>query len=71
MSVQTIYLPSKQSVKIKNKVLTITYDHPYSEYNFDRKFQDKISPSNQGFETPEEELIEFKGAQEMEGKNFS
>ena len=32
---------------IKNEVINITYDHPYSEYNFERKFQAKLSSSNQ------------------------
>ena len=52
MSVQIIYISSKQSENIKNEVLTITSEHPSSEYNFERKPQDKISTSNQSFEQP-------------------
>ena len=32
--------------------------------NFERKFQSNISPSNQIFEQPEEELIGFKGGKQ-------
>ena len=46
---------------IKNEVLTLTSEHPSSEDKFESKFQDNLSPSNQNFEQPEEELIEFKG----------
>ena len=42
-------------------MLNITSENPSSERNFERKFQDKISPSNKSFEQPEEEFIEFKG----------
>ena len=54
MSVQITDLSSKQSENIQNEVLTITSEHPSSEYNFEVKFQDKISPFNQSFEQPEE-----------------
>ena len=56
---------SKHSENFQNEVLTITYEHPSSEYNFERKFQDKISPYNHIFGQPEEELIEFNGEQQM------
>ena len=49
------------SEHIKNKVLTITSEHPYSEDQFERKFQVKISSSDQGFEKEKKELIDFKG----------
>ena len=39
---------------IQNEVLTVNSEHPYSEDNFERKFQDKISPSDQSFEKQEE-----------------
>ena len=42
------------SEHIKNEVLTIIFEHPYSEHNFERKPQSKISTSNQRFEKPEE-----------------
>ena len=42
---------------IQNEVLTINYEHPHSEDHFERKFQSKISPSDQSFEKQEEELI--------------
>ena len=54
MSFQTTDLSSKQSENIQDEVLTITSEHPSYEYNFERKFHDKISPSNQGLEKPEE-----------------
>ena len=57
MSVQITKLSSKQHENIQNEVLTITSEHPYSECNFERKFQAKIYPSNKSFEQPEEELI--------------
>ena len=37
----------------KNEVLDITPEHPSSEYNFERKFQDKLFPSNQSLKQPE------------------
>ena len=48
------------SQHIQNEVLTITYEHPYSKYDFDRKFQANISPSDQSYEKQEKELIKFK-----------
>ena len=47
--------------KVQNKVLPITSEHPSSEYNPERKLQENLSLSNQIFEQPEEELIEFNG----------
>ena len=47
MSVQIKDISSRQSENIQNEVLIITSDHPSSEYNIERKFQDNISPSNQ------------------------
>ena len=47
------------SEHIENKVLTITYEHPSSEYHFKIKSQSKISLSGQSFEKQEEELIVF------------
>ena len=41
-------------------MLTVNSEHPYSEDNFERKFHDKISPSNQSFEKQEEKLIDSK-----------
>ena len=52
MSVQITEISSKQSDYIQNEVLTITSEHPFSEYNFERRFQDNISPYNQSFEQP-------------------
>ena len=52
-------------------MLTLTSEHPYSEDNFERKFQAKLSPYNQIFEHPEEELIGFKGKQQMEPNKLS
>ena len=52
-------------------MLTLTYEHPYSEDNLERKFQAKISPYNIFFEKPKEELIDFKGNQQMEPKKLS
>ena len=52
MSVQITDLSSKQSENIQNEVLTITSEHPSSEYNFERKHQDNISLSHQSFEKP-------------------
>ena len=50
MSVQITEILSKQSENIKNEVLAITSEHTSSEYNFERKLQDNISQSDQGFE---------------------
>ena len=54
MSVQIMELSFKQSENIQNEVLTITSEHPYPEYIFEIKLDDRISPSNQIFEQPEE-----------------
>ena len=48
------------SEHIQNKVLTLTFEHPSSVNQFERKFQAKISPYGRSFENQEEELIEFK-----------
>ena len=40
--------------KIKNEVLTFTYEHPYYAGHFEGKFHSKISPSDQSFEQSEE-----------------
>ena len=61
MSVQITEILSKQSENIKNEVLAITSEHTSSEYNFEGEFKGNISPYNQSFEQPEEELIYFKG----------
>ena len=54
------YLKSKSNMfsseHIQNEVLTITSEHPYSEDHFYSKSQENISPYNQSFEQPEEEL---------------
>ena len=42
------------SVPIQNEVLTITSEHPYSINHFEKKFQAKISPSEQSLEKEEE-----------------
>ena len=47
-------LSFKKSEIVQNEVLTITSEHPYSEDNFESKFQAKIYPSNQFFEKPAE-----------------
>ena len=53
MSVQIKEISSKHNENIQNEMLAITSEHTYSEYNFERKFHDNISPNNQGFEQPE------------------
>ena len=45
---------------IQNEVLNLTSEHPYSADNFERKFQDKIYPSDKIFEQPENELTPFE-----------
>ena len=52
-------------------MLTIKSEHPSSEDQFERKSQNKISPSNKIFEQPEEEFIEFKGEQKIQPNKFS
>ena len=52
-------------------MLTITSEHPSYSDHFERKFQDKISPSDQSFEEHEEELMEFKEEQHDELKKLS
>ena len=47
------------SKHIQNEVLNITSKHPSYKDHFERKFQTKISPSDQILEKQEEELIEF------------
>ena len=49
------------SEPIQNELLTLTFEHPSSEDHFERKFQAKISPSDQNYEKQEEELIYYKG----------
>ena len=56
---------------IQNEVLNITSEHLPSEDQFEGKFQDKIYPYYQIFLQPEEELIEFKGEQQMDPNKFS
>ena len=56
---------------IQNEVITINSENPSSEDHFESKFQDKISSYNQSFEQPEEELIEFKGEQNMDPHKLS
>ena len=41
------------SKNIKNEATNLTSEHPYYEYNFERKSQTNISPSNKRFEQPE------------------
>ena len=48
------------SVHIQIEALTITYEHPSSEYQFERKFQGKIALYDQSFVKYEEILIKFK-----------
>ena len=50
---------------IQNEVLNIKSELPSSEYNFERKFQVKLSPYNQKFEQPKEEWIEIKKKHKM------
>ena len=38
------------SENTENEVLTITYEPPSSEDNFERKFQEHFSPSDKSFE---------------------
>ena len=38
------------SEHIQNEVFNITSEHPYSEDQFERKYQSKIPPSDQSFE---------------------
>ena len=52
-------------------MLTITSEHQYYEYTFDRKFQAKLYTPNNFFEQPEEYLIELMGKKEMEPNKFS
>ena len=52
-------------------MLTITSEHPSSEDKYERKPQNKISPYNQSFEQTKEEVIEFKGEQQMDPNKLS
>ena len=46
--------PNKfSSEHIKNEAITLTSEYPYFDDCFERKFWDKLSPSNQVFEEPE------------------
>ena len=51
-------------------MLTITSGHPSSEYNLKRKLKAKLSPSNQIFEQPEEELMDFMEQKHHELKHI-
>ena len=42
---------------LQHEVINITSEHPYSEYHFERKPQDKISPYEKSIDKTEEELI--------------
>ena len=73
-----IYFKEEHHVELRNvslgpiqyEVLTINSGHPSSEDNFERNFQDKISPSEQILEKPEEELIKFKEENHDEFRKF-
>ena len=52
-------------------MLNITSEHSYYEANFERKFQDEISPLDKSSEKQEEELIDFKEKHNDELRNFS
>ena len=58
------------SEHIQNEVLAIFYEHIYPEDKFERKFQAKISPSDQSFEKQDEWVIELNGKQKMEPNKF-
>ena len=45
---------------IQNEGLTVNSEKQSSDDHFERKFRANISPSDQGFEKQEEELIKFK-----------
>ena len=51
------------SEHIQDKGFTINSAHPSSEDQFERNFQDKISPSNQILKKQGEESIDFNGEQ--------
>ena len=53
MSVKISELSSIQSENIQNKVATLKYEDPSSEYNFKIKSQDKLYSYNQSLEQPE------------------
>ena len=52
----------------ENKMVTLTYENLSSEYCFETKLQAKFDKSDQHFEYPEDELIEFNWEQHMESK---
>ena len=52
-------------------MLTITFKHTYSEYNFEIKLYDDIYPYSQILEQPEEEFIEFNRERQMEPNKLS
>ena len=47
-------LRKSSSAPIKNEVITITSEYPYSKDHFEGIFQAKIYPSDQGFKKQEE-----------------
>ena len=49
------------SEHIQNESLTITFEHPSSEDQFERKFQDNISPSDKRFGKQEEAFDKVQG----------
>ena len=53
------------------KCFTVNSEHSYSKDHFESKFQDKISPSEQSIDKPEEELIDLKEEHHDELRNFS
>ena len=64
-------LINSSSGPIQNEVSTVTSEHKISEHDYERKLETRISPYSQSFENQEEQLIEFKGEQQMEKKYFS
>ena len=62
---ELIYFKEEHHVELRNvllgpiqyEVLTINSGHPSSEDNFERKFQDKISPSEQSLENQKRNLL--------------
>ena len=53
------------------KCFTVNSEHSYSKDHFESKFQDKISPSEQSIDKPEEELIDLKEEHHDELRKFS
>ena len=56
-TLQKLTYASSKTDNHDKKIIDISSKHTMMDHQFERKFQANISPSEQGIEKPEEELI--------------